>query len=160
MLNFAYGSNMSVRRIQARVPGARLIGTARLVGYRLTWHKRSRDGSGKCNIVPAEGSVVHGVLYEIQESEKPALDKAEGLGHGYEEQTVGVETAGEARDALTYVATDIAEGLRPYTWYKALVVAGAREHDLPPDYVAALEACEATEDPNRTRHRKNMEILA
>lgn len=161
MLNFAYGSNMPVRRIQARdrVPGARLIGTGRLAGYRLTWHKRSQDGSGKCNIVPAKGSVVHGVLYDIPESEKPALDRAEGLGHGYEEQTVIVETEGGAREALAYVATDIDEGLRPYTWYKAFVVAGAREHDLPPDYVAALETCEATEDPDRSRHRKNMEIV-
>ncbi len=159
MLNFAYGSNMPVRRIQARVPGARLIGTARLAGYRLTWHKRSQDGSGKCNIVPAEGSVVHGVLYDIPESEKSVLDKAEGLGHGYEKQTVKVETSSGSRDALAYVATDIVEGLRPYTWYKALVVAGAREHNLPPGYIAALEACEATEDPDRSRHRKNMAIF-
>ena len=35
--------------------------------------------------------------------------------------------------------------LTPYDWYKAFVLAGAREHGLPQDYVAALDAvaCDA-----------------
>ncbi|TNF88372.1 MAG: gamma-glutamylcyclotransferase, partial [Gammaproteobacteria bacterium] len=37
---FAYGSNMSPARLQARVPSARPLGVYRLKGHRLSFHKR------------------------------------------------------------------------------------------------------------------------
>ena len=46
--------------------------------------------------------------------------------------------------------------LKPYTWYKTLVVAGAREHCLPVAYVAQLEAAESFDDSNGNRHARNM----
>jgi hypothetical protein len=38
-----------------------------------------------------------------------------------------------------YYATDKDASLRPYHWYKALVIAGAREHGLPVSYRSRLE---------------------
>ena len=35
----------------------------------------------------------------------------------------------------------------PYAWYKRLVIEGAREHGLPADYVAMLEAWPERPDP-------------
>lgn len=46
---FAYGSNMLTERLIARTPSARPVGTSLLPGHRLTFHKRGRDGSGKCD---------------------------------------------------------------------------------------------------------------
>jgi gamma-glutamylcyclotransferase len=49
-------------------------------------------------------------------------------------------------------------GLPPYSWYKALVLAGARQHGLPVDYVAMLEAVIAVQDGDAARHGKHMEL--
>jgi len=45
------------------------------------------------------------VLYEINKREKPALDKAEALGNGYEEEAVDVVTSSGTYKAVAYVAT-------------------------------------------------------
>lgn len=57
--------------------------------------------------------------------------------------------------AQAYVATRTDSAYLPYDWYKALVVAGAREHALPPDYVAMLDAQPCMVDTNLERRRKN-----
>jgi gamma-glutamylcyclotransferase len=81
-LNFAYGSSMLTRRLRERVPSANSIAVATLVGYKLRWHKVSKDHSGKCDVVQTENprDKVVGVVYEILNSEKASLDSAEGLG--------------------------------------------------------------------------------
>lgn len=160
LLNFAYGSNMLLARIRERVPSARPLGIAALRGHRLCWHKAGRDGSGKCDVVASDehGAVVFGVLYEIDVTEKPVLDAAEGLGAGYDEQRVRLEHRGERFAASLYRATLIEPSWPPYSWYKALVVAGAREHGLPASYVASLEAVAAREDADRVRHSRHIAL--
>lgn len=157
----AYGSNMPTARIQERCPSARPIGIAQLAGFKLGWHKRSADGSGKCNIVRTDPdkTSIWGVLFEILRSEKRDLDRAEGLGYGYDQLEVEVAHQSVILRAQTYVATDIDDTLRPYTWYKALVVAGAREQKLPLEYLEELENVEATVDPDPGRHRRNLQII-
>lgn len=158
---FAYGSNMLSARLKARCPSARPRGVARLPGHELRWHKRSMDGSGKCDVVPASSDLaVFGVVYEIDANEKPALDQAEGLGHGYDKKDATVILNGVAVTVSIYFATKADPALKPYTWYKALVVAGAKEHGLPAPYIASLETVEASEDANRTRHDRNMRIVS
>ncbi len=160
-LYFAYGSNMLTRRLLGRTPSARTVGVATLSGYELRWHKVSKDGSGKCDIVSsAADSVVYGVLYEIALTDKPALDTAEGLGWGYQQVQLEVQSDIGPLLALSYQATNIDHGTRPYDWYKALVLSGAREHALPLDYVQALEAVAAVEDWNEQRAEENLRALS
>jgi gamma-glutamylcyclotransferase len=158
---FAYGSNMLTRRLQARTPSARAVGVATLPGHGLHWHKRGQDGSGKCDVVadPQPSKVVHGVLYDIALVDKPALDRAEGLGAGYELREVQLQTSVGSTTAWLYFATHIEAGLRPFSWYKALVVAGARQFALSAAYVQTLEMVATTEDPDRERHAANMGLL-
>ena len=142
-LYFAYGSNMSTARLTGRTPSARAIAVGRVRHHGRRWHKRGRDGSGKCDIVctgPGSGEVVWGVLYRIAEAERGVLDRAEGLGVGYLQKVVPVVTAAGIRCAVTYQAkpSHIDPTLRPFAWYKAYVLAGAREHGLPADCVAEL----------------------
>jgi hypothetical protein len=153
---FAYGSNMSTHRLRARMPSCEPLGVAVLLGHALRFHKRSKDRSGKCNAFATdEGQQVIGVLFRFDPADRAALDKAEGLGNGYEHATVTViNEQGRRRKVLTYRATAdaIDDSLAPYSWYKDLVLAGCAEHNLPSDYVARyVDSVPATEDPDRAR---------
>jgi gamma-glutamylcyclotransferase len=158
-LNFAYGSNLSSCRLRARTSSARSLGVARLDGRALAWHKRSVDGSGKCDIVAHKTAVVWGVVFEIARSEKPLLDAAEGLHQGYALTDVSVVLDGGLVVAQAYVATDLDATALPYHWYKAFVVAGAAEHGLPAPYRAQLAATLSVPDPDRARAARNARIL-
>lgn len=66
ILNFSYGSNMLTTRIVERVLSACVLAVAVLNGHQLRWHKASKDGAGKCDVVAADdGASVYGVLYEL-----------------------------------------------------------------------------------------------
>ena len=144
---------MLSRRIQERVPSARAVTTGKLLGHKLMWHKRSTDSSGKCDILftGIATDIVWGVLFEITLSEKPALDRAEGLGSGYEEKAVEILACTGPMNAIAYFATSIDSSRAPYTWYKSLVVAGAREHKLPSAYVMELKSVLSIADADEGR---------
>lgn len=136
---------MRTSRLRERAPSARIVGPAQLLDYELRIHKRARDGSAKCNVVGSPGGVVHGVLFEIDESDWDALDRAESRGAGYER--VQRIFAGRTADLYIAPAGYIDESLLPYTWYLEHVVAGAREHGLPEEYIARLAGHVAIIDP-------------
>jgi AIG2-like family len=149
---------MLTARLQARVPSARPLGHGRLVGHRLVFHKRGTDNSAKADALhtcrPAD--VVQGVLFDIEADERTLLDRAEGLGHGYVHREVRVLTVGGEAEAFTYEVQPAyyAPELRPFSWYLAYVLAGAREHGLPVDYVEGIAAETTTEDPDVERDRR------
>ncbi|MGV8825301.1 gamma-glutamylcyclotransferase family protein [Methylibium petroleiphilum] len=159
--NFAYGSNMSSARLRDRVPSARVVGRGVLHGHQIAWHKVSKDGSGKCDVEASDApdAAVHGVVYAIDQAEKATLDSAEGLGKGYDERRVVVEMNGSPFVATMYYATHKDPTLKPYSWYKAHVLTGACEHELPPEYIAMLEAAEALQDPDASRHQIQMALV-
>lgn len=160
---FAYGSNMHPLRLSQRVPSSTPLGTAELPGYALRFHKVGRDGSGKCNVVwtghHAHG--VSGVVYRLLAAEKPLLDKAEGLGFGYELKTQTIAFLGGNHEVFFYVAQrgHVDETLRPYHWYKDLVVDGAKTHGLPQPYVDELHSVRAIPDPDERRTQLHRRIL-
>lgn len=162
LLYFAYGSNMSTQRLQARMPSARPIGKALLTRHRLKFHKTGQDGSGKCDIEATNqpDDVIHGVIYEISVHELPALDRAEGLGYGYEKKDIEItDERGGLVKAFTYYATSIDESLIPFDWYKNHVLVGAQEHGLPQDYISEyIEDLAVKEDQDTERTQKEYSI--
>ena len=160
---FAYGSNMLTRRLKSpeRAPSAVFVDTGFIARRRLTFDKLSQDGSGKCDAEETgnESDRVYGVIFEINRADEPDLDEAEALGKGYKKDTVEVTTTETTVFAQTYIATRKERALRPYHWYKALVVAGAAEHGLPNCYVEWLRVFESTEDPKPKRRAKNEALL-
>lgn len=154
LLYFAYGSNMLSERLRRRTPSAHSSRVGYVEGHRLRWHKIGRfDGSGKCDIEPTgdPGDRVYGVVFRIACADKSTLDAAEGLGRGYGEKRVEVVTGAGALPAFAYRATAIDRRLRPFSWYKRYVVAGAIEHGLPVAYVQQLQSVAAVEDPDVRR---------
>ena len=161
MYYFGYGSNMLTSRLQARVPSATPVATGQLKGHELRFHKRSQDGSGKCNIVPSDDDCVHGVVFDVSSSDLHPLDEAEQRGHGHERSSLTVQGPSASIEAFAYVAQPayVDDALRPYDWYRALVLAGALEHALPDEYVTQIEEVPSAPDPNRDRRRTHRQLL-
>jgi len=161
---FAYGSNLHPERLRQRTPSCRALGIARLAGYTLRFHKRGRDGSGKGNafLTGNPDDEVWGVVYSLAAEEKASLDQAESLGCGYNvvTQSLGL-LAGAVHEVFFYVADSayIDHALWPYTWYKNLVIEGARIHRLPSAYIEHLEQVSAIDDPDATRHAIHRRIV-
>ena len=167
---FAYGSNMSKRRlrVEKRAPSAKVIGPAVLNNHCLTFHKRSCDGSGKCTIEYSESHKVYGVLFKINTEDECKLDDAEGArpNGGYRKETFKVELCNakckEYKDVKTYIAkcNYIDRTLKPYTWYKQHVLVGAIEQKLPPCYIDYLMGIEAKEHCNKEKEKCELSIYA
>jgi len=157
MLYAAYGSNLLPLRLSLRLPKSRYAGTAAIAGKRLCFHKRSKDKSGKCNIVAGDGSI-HVAVYELDGQERAELDQIEGAGSGYAVETIEVPGFGEC---FTYVAraSFIDDDLRPYSWYKELVLAGCEALCLPVDYITMIHEIAMIDDPDKSRHATNMRII-
>jgi len=158
-LYFAYGSNMSSRRLTARgrAPSATRVTVAYVPGRRLTFDKFStRDRSGKCDCEATgnPGDRVYGVVYRITASEHAALDEAEGLHHGYRDEILTVIAEYATHRALAYVATDKRPGLPIFDWYVEHVLAGAAENGLPSGYVEAMRQITTVVDENGRRAAK------
>ena len=161
MLYFAYGSNMSVLRLHARVSSANPLDTAMLTGHSLQFHKVGKDASGKCDAheTGVFSDKVIGIIYELDDRDKSLLDGIEGLGCGYDEKEVTIVASdGQQLKAMVYVATHIDPSLKPYHWYKEHVLRGAKEHNLPPDYIQAIDAIQSVPDPDGDRHNHEISI--
>ena len=132
-LHFAYGSNMSRALMRRRCPGARALGPARLDGWRFVIMR-----GGYASIVPEPGVAVHGVVWSLTPRDLAALNAYESLHRGlYVRRVLPVVMVGRRRSALVYVAPGRVSG-RPQPGYQELVVAAAREWNLPDEYVQSL----------------------
>jgi Gamma-glutamyl cyclotransferase, AIG2-like len=129
-LHFAYGSNMSRALMRRRCPGARGLGPARLDGWRFVI---TRDGYA--SLVRDPGARVHGVLWRLTPRDLAALHAYEQS--AYLKRIVPVRHGASRRPALIYLAPERGGGTaRP--GYQELVVASAREWQLPEEYVTRL----------------------
>ncbi|MDE1464535.1 gamma-glutamylcyclotransferase family protein [Spartinivicinus poritis] len=161
MLYFAYGSNMSVPRLQQRIGDVSLIDIAKLRSYQLRFHKCGMDGSGKCDAYYTGNNIdyVWGTIYQLESNHKHQLDKIEGLGKGYLDKIVRViNPQGKEYNAVTYYATCIDDSLIPFDWYKTHVVYGAKSANLPSDYVQMILSVSAIKDANSFRTQQELLI--
>jgi hypothetical protein len=134
---------MSRERLVARIPQAAPVGRARLDGWRFSCNKKGHDGSAKANILRAAEEAVWGVVYRLPHRELPRLDAFEG---GYERTTVEVVEVPQSSGIVrceTYFSERLLARSEVFDWYKRHMVEGAREHALPSDWVAMLEALPA-----------------
>ena len=162
---FAYGSNMLSARLRARCPSARARGPASVTGWRIAFSKPSLDGSGKATLarVKNDSARIFGVLYDIAAADMPALDRVEEKGVGYDrtdEFNVVCMTRNSVFSHTTYIARAPVAGLKPYDWYLALVIAGAREHGLDENYIATLLRVSCAPDPHPERGRRRDALRA
>jgi gamma-glutamylcyclotransferase len=135
-LYFAYGSNMSSRRLGTRIRPAAQYGAARLPDWRLVFNKPGRDGSGKANLIEQPGAESWGVVWEVSEDDWPTLDAFEP---GYRRDPCRVfDLTGAVLHAHVYLYLEPGPDLTPWLWYLEHLLEGAREHDLPVSLVAEI----------------------
>jgi len=151
---------MSNARLRERAPSAVSLGCHTLNKHDLRFHKSSKDGSGKCDafFTGNYDDFVFGALFEINPSEKSDLDGEEGP--GYDDKEIIVMAAdGSSLRATTYVATNIDEDLKPFSWYVNHVLVGANDTFLPDDYIQRkIVAIESIEDDDRERDAKQRAV--
>ena len=159
----AYGSNLHPVRLRERVGSARFIDVVQLSHYQLLFQKRGMDVSGKCTLVHTgrEADVVYGAVYQIDPAHKPELDAFEGLGNGYFESRLTVTLSRQEYPCFTYVAQPsyIVNNLKPYHWYKHLVVLGAKHCNFPEAYVRSIEVIESVEDSDEARREQHQRLI-
>lgn len=143
---FGFGSNLNITSLRAKGVEPLAARCAILKGWRLRFNVQHffRHEGGVGNIERTDGveDRVLGVLYDCPDESLPSLDAMEACGHGYERISVEVEADGEWVSALTYVGLPafIDDSCRPSRRYLNIVVDGARQAGLDPEYIRELEA--------------------
>lgn len=152
---FAYGSNLDPGTFLGRRRMRPLeTRAAVLAGFELRFDLPVGAGErGVANVAPREGDSVWGVAYLLTHSEATRLDRTEGVPHGaYLRLSVELrDGAGASLAAFTYHSSRSVSGRKPSRRYLGLILAGARHHGLPADYVERLRALPLAVDERETQ---------
>ncbi|MBD1580802.1 gamma-glutamylcyclotransferase family protein [Pseudoalteromonas sp. S16_S37] len=158
-INFAFGSNMSTKRLFARLPQAQCLGVAKLYGHQLTFNMLSTDGSAKCTIdaTHRNDDLVMGVLYALNDNEINQLDIIEG--ERYDRVTLDVEALEHGpMQAHCYIANTFIDTHLPFDWYVQHVLHGALEHGFPAEYIKHIEAQRHITDHDVERAQREWQL--
>jgi gamma-glutamylcyclotransferase len=154
---FAYGSNMHSSTLRGR----------RGVSYRSAVPARLRDwhivfdktplfpiGESFANIVAQPGGEVFGVLFEVTAPDMQHIELTEGVRIGnYQSIEIDAEPLGAPPcRATTLTSEHRDESLRPSTRYMDLLIAGAREHGLPENWIEFLRSVPAGRESALASH--------
>ena len=138
-LHFAYGANMSRAVMRKYAPDARALGVATLADHRFVI-----TADGYASVEPARAHTVHGVLWRITPRDRVMLDVWENVSGGlYRCEVRAVRRKRCLAPSLVYFGRSGVEG-RPKPGYMELVVAAARESELPATYIRSLEGFVST----------------
>ncbi|MFI5014665.1 MAG: gamma-glutamylcyclotransferase family protein [Hyphomicrobiales bacterium] len=135
-LYFAFGANMEIEGMSRRCPGAPALGVARLDDYRF-----AIVHPGFATVIPAIGSVVHGVLWRLGSRELAVLDAYENIASGlYSRAEKPVRQGTRTLRALTYFVRHPRAGRARPGYLEDCVLPAARHWKLPAAYIRSLEA--------------------
>lgn len=156
----AYGSNMLNQRLLERVPSSLYIESVKLNGYQLDFSVKGIDGSGKCNMRYTGRSEdhVHAAVYHMAKEEKVLLDAFEGDSYAVEILTV---EGRQTHEVFVYLGKPeyLDSTLKPFCWYRDIVLHGARSREYPETYLQTIAAVEAERDTDENRHQEHQRII-
>ena len=143
MLYFAYGSNMNEDELIEE--SVNILERRRVIlrNYKIAVTRNSKKhNGGVLDIIPRDGEIVEGVLYDVPDNDKSKIDKKEGVCDGaYEPITVSIEDyEGQViNDVISYQVCDKIDAKPASKEYKDSVLRGACEHGLSDDYKEKLK---------------------
>lgn len=137
---FAYGSNMFSDRMKINNPSAIKKTIGKLKGYQLCFQGFADSWKGAtATIIENKSYDVWGTVWQLPEDKIINLDRQEG---GYNAIQVNVETIdNEELLCRTYQMPKMEQN-KPSTVYKAVIIYGANEQNLPSEYVDKLKNIE------------------
>lgn len=141
---FAYGSNLCVRQMARRCPGAVDPRPATLADH--DWLINER---GVATVEQFDGSQVHGVLWQLTDTDLATLDSAEGVPVRYRRDRLTVHTDDGQHQAWVYIDHRVEPG-PPRPGYLERVVDGALQHGLPQRWIDFLRRWDPTRWPGST----------
>ncbi len=104
------------------------------------------------------GEGVYVAVFEMTEKDKEKLDEIEGTGRGYHNSMIDVPDFGTCHTYLG-ATSHICDALKPYDWYKQIVLLGCRKLDLPDPYTSMIEAVKNGPDPDHRRSREQWQTV-
>jgi phage replication-related protein YjqB (UPF0714/DUF867 family) len=140
---FAYGSNLCVRQMAQRCPGAVDPRPATLADH--DWLINER---GVATVEPFDGSEVHGVLWRLTDHDLATLDSAEGVPVRYRRDRMTVNTGDGPAEAWVYIDHRVEPG-PPRPGYLERIIDGAEHHGLPHRWVEFLRRWDPAHWPSR-----------
>lgn len=148
MKYFAYGSNMDKDRMKERRIKFTSRQFAKLLGYKLVFNKKAKDGEFVyANIIASENDFVEGAVYEFPENQIALLDQMEGFPLHYDKAMVKLtDNSCNQIEAMTYVAqaNKIVQGLLPQKKYLNHLLAG--QDILSKEYFDQLSQTKTCDD--------------
>ncbi len=147
----AYGSNLNVRQMRMRCPGARITGTSEIKDYRLLF-KGSKTGS-YLTIEPEAGASVPVAVWEVTEQDEMALNHYEGFPDFYYKKELALPVKGiksgkvRRRTAFVYIMHEERPFGVPSRSYMATCAEGYRNFGF--DVNTLLEAYSFSEEKAR-----------
>ncbi len=130
-LYVAYGSNLNIRQMKYRCPGAKLYGTGVIEDYALQF--KGQPHGAFATIAPKEGACVPVAVWEISKQNEQALDCYEGYPSHYFKQNVPVQLGGEEVDAMVYIMNLKMNFGLPSPYYYGTVCEGYNDCGLDTD---------------------------
>ncbi|XP_033125268.1 gamma-glutamylcyclotransferase-like [Anneissia japonica] len=144
-LYFSYGSNLLRERLLLKNPSATFLTIAKLEDYKLVFGqqrawKSSAWKGGVATIEHSPGDHVWGVVWKLNRRHLQTLDLQESNYDGIEVNTK-VNT-GEILTCRTYVMQDMCSHVPPHPNYLDVIIRGAVQNQLPPEYITFLKSIE------------------
>jgi phage replication-related protein YjqB (UPF0714/DUF867 family) len=147
---FAYGSNLCVRQMALRCPDAINPRPATLADH--DWLINER---GVATVQPFDGSLVHGVIWQLSDHDLATLDSAEGVPVRYRRDRLTVHTDEGPGEAWVYIDHRVDPG-PPRPGYLERIIDGATHHGLPQRWVDFLQRWDPARWPSRPHNANSL----
>ena len=131
----AYGAGLNRTDMAKHCPTAKLIGSAVLKNYRLSF--RGSKAGALATIEKARGGSVPTLLWEISPQDETALDRWIGVPELYRKATIKVRHNGALVDALIYILIDGKPQNKPSAFYYSTLLEGYRAAGFDADILKA-----------------------
>jgi gamma-glutamylcyclotransferase (GGCT)/AIG2-like uncharacterized protein YtfP len=130
-LYVAYGSNLNLKQMANRCPGAKVLGTSVMKNWRLLFR-----GGRECAVATVEpfpGGSVPVLVWEITSADEEALDRYEGWPYFYRKETVKVKLNGTTVNVMVYVMNEGRPLGQPSCYYYSIILEGYKDAGFDAD---------------------------
>jgi gamma-glutamylcyclotransferase (GGCT)/AIG2-like uncharacterized protein YtfP len=139
---FAYGANLSIKRLEKNQIRFTEIGVAKVEGFAIEFSMPCEfNGKGFASLRPEPQSSAWGMLFKVNQLSLAMLDILEWVIFGsYKRIRIDVWVQNQlVRNAWVYVAKNPQKGLKPSRVYLDLILKESERLNFPPSYNSALK---------------------